>query len=623
MILMQHGNAGATRSARLALAITLTGLIGAPAAAGPATRIFTGGAILTMNDAAMRAEALAEENGRIVAVGSTADVMKLQGPATEVIDLKGQAMVPGFVDPHGHIVMGGLQALSANLLSPPDGEVTDIPGLLQTLRDWVAANADKVKQAGVIIGFGYEPANMKEHRHPTRDELDQVSKDLPVIIIHQSAHLAAANSKALAMAGLTAASQDPPGGVIRRREGSQEPNGVLEESAMYPIAAKIFPQLGQNGFKAFARAGAALWASFGYTTAQEGRATPDMVAVLQQVAAEGGFSNDITVYPDVMIGRDKMLPLVGKPYVNRLRVAGFKISLDGSPQGFTAWRDKPYYKPVGNYPIGYAGYSALTDEQAREAIAWTYANKVQLLSHANGERASDLYITSLTAAEAKYGAADRRPVLIHGQFLREDQVDSYKALGVIPSLFPMHTFYWGDWHRDQTVGPVAAENISPTGWVRQRGMIFTSHHDAPVALPDSLRVLDATVTRRSRTGDILGPNQRVDVITALKAMTLWPAYQHFEEKMKGSLEVGKLADLVILSADPTAIDPETIDTIKVTATIKEGKTIYTRRAATVAVGAAGLATAMARLIDPTHGDADDCVSEAGLALAGAMIGGGR
>jgi len=138
----------------------------------------------------------------------------------------------------------------------------------------------------------------------------------------------------------------------------------------------------------------------------------------------------------------------------------------------------------------------------------------------------------------------------------------------------MHTFYWGDWHREHTVGPELAENISPTGWYRKRGSRFGSHHDAPVAFPDSMRILSATVTRRTRSGDILGPAQRVDVMTALKAMTIWPAYQHFEEKDKGSIEIGKLADFVILSADPTAVDPETLDQLKITETIKEGQSVY-------------------------------------------------
>jgi predicted amidohydrolase YtcJ len=153
-------------------------------------------------------------------------------------------------------------------------------------------------------------------------------------------------------------------------------------------------------------------------------------------------------------------------------------------------------------------------------------------------------------------------------------MDSLKRLGVLPSLFPMHTYYWGDWHREHTVGPERADNISPTGWCVKRGMKFTSHHDAPVAFPDSMRVLDATVTRRSRSGDIIGPAQRVDVITALKAMTIWPAWQHFEEKTKGAIETGKLADFVILDKDPTAIDPETLDQIKVVETIKEGTTVF-------------------------------------------------
>jgi len=208
-------------------------------------------------------------------------------------------------------------------------------------------------------------------------------------------------------------------------------------------------------------------------------------------------------------------------------------------------------------------------------VEWAFANGVQIITHSNGEKASDTLIAAIDAATQKHGAQDRRAVLIHGQFLREDQVDAFNRLNVFPSLFPMHTFYWGDWHREHTVGPALADNISPTGWVVKRGMKFSSHHDAPVAFPDSMRVLAATVTRRSRSGDIIGPDQRVDVITALKAMTIWPAWQHFEEKTKGSIEKGKLADLVILSKDPTAVDPETLDQLKVVETIKEGQSIYT------------------------------------------------
>jgi predicted amidohydrolase YtcJ len=183
-------------------------------------------------------------------------------------------------------------------------------------------------------------------------------------------------------------------------------------------------------------------------------------------------------------------------------------------------------------------------------------------------------IGAVREARRRHGPGDRRPVLIHGHTLREDQVDALRDLGIFPALFPMHTFYWGDWHRDSVLGPERAENISPTGWLMSRGMMFTSHHDAPVARPDSMRVLSATVTRRSRTGDIIGPRHRVPVATALKAMTIWAAHQHFEEATKGSIEVGKLADFVVLSDNPLSVDPETLAALKVVETIKEGASIY-------------------------------------------------
>jgi predicted amidohydrolase YtcJ len=538
-----------------------------------ADTIYLGGPILTINDKAPRAEAVAVSDGVILAVGGLDSVMAYKGEDTEIFDLQGKAMLPGFVDSHGHAVMGGLQALSANLLAPPDGEVKDIASLQDTLRTWLTANSESVELAQLIVGFGYDQSQLKELRHPTRDELDAVSTEIPVIIVHQSGHFGVANSKALQLSGVDADSANPPGGIIRKAEDG-EPDGVLEENAFFAVLSKLMAGLGEQGLRAFANAGPKLWARFGYTTAQEGRAAPAIVEVMKKVAAEGGFKIDVVAYADVMVDRDYIKENVSGSYTNRMRVGGAKLTIDGSPQGFTAYRDRPYYDPVGEYASFYKGYAAVTDEQVMDAIDWAFKNDIQILTHANGEAASDLLIAAVKDATAKYGGNDRRAVLIHGQFLREDQVDSIQALDIFPSIFPMHTFYWGDWHRNHTVGPVLADNISPTGWIRQRGMMFGTHHDAPVAFPDSMRVLDATVTRRTRSGDILGPAQRVDVMTALKAMTIWPAWQHFEEDKKGSIEVGKLADLIILSKDPAAIDPESLDTIKVLKTIKEGTVIF-------------------------------------------------
>lgn len=558
------------------LVVIILGIgISSPVFAGEfAEIIYHGGNIITINDAQPRTEAVAVKDGKILTVGSMKEVLDSKGSDTQMVDLKGSTMLPGFVDAHGHVMGGGLQALSANLLAAPDGNVKDMASLQKVLREWMENNADAVEKIKLVVGFGYDNAQLAELRHPTRDDLDEVSEDLPILLVHQSGHIISVNSKALEIGKITAQTANPSGGVIQRGEDGNEPSGVLEETAAFPLLIKLLGRVGADGSKAFIRAGTELWARFGYTTAQDGRTMPGALASLKAVADEGGLKIDIVSYLDVLVDREAIKREYSSSYKNRFRVAGAKLTIDGSPQGFTAWRDRPYYKPVGNYPPGYLGYPAATAEQVGDAIDWAFANNIQIITHSNGEAASDQLIAFIANATEKYGADNRRPVLIHGQFLREDQIDSLQSLSIMPSLFPMHTFYWGDWHRDHTVGPVLADNISPTGWCVKRGMKFTSHHDAPVAFPDSMRVLDATVTRRSRSGDIIGPAQRVDVMTALKAMTIWPAWQHFEEDTKGSIEVGKLADFVILDKDPTDVNSEELDQIKVMETIKEGTTIF-------------------------------------------------
>jgi len=547
----------------------------AATAAGPADLIYSGGPILTMNDAAPSAEAVAVRGGRILALGTRAQMEATRGPGTRMINLEGRTMLPGFVDPHGHVAMVGLQAVGANLLAAPDGEANDIASLIRILRDWAARNEAAVRRYGLIFGFGYDDSQLKERRHPTRDELDQVSTEVPVLIIHTSSHLAAANSKALEKVGITAATPDPVGGVFRRRDGSREPNGVMEENAMIAGAGPLLGSLDEAAWLAMIRAGSEFYASFGYTTCQEGRAMGPTLTNLTKAAERGLLAVDVVAYPDILAAADQLGgPLHGRAYRNRLRIGGAKISLDGSPQGKTAWLTRPYHVIPPGLPPDYRGLQTAPTDATIEAFSRCYERGWQILAHAGGDAAIDLMIGAVREARRRHGPGDRRPVLIHGHVLREDQVDALRDLGIFPALFPMHTFYWGDWHRDSVLGPERAENISPTGWLMSRGMMFTSHHDAPVARPDSMRVLSATVTRRSRTGNIIGPRHRVPVATALKAMTIWAAHQHFEEATKGSIEVGKLADFVVLSDNPLSVDPEALAALKVIETIKEGASIY-------------------------------------------------
>ena len=545
-----------------------------------ADAIYLNGTILTINDTLPTAEAVAVKDGKILAVGPEVEVLKTVGESTKKINLAGKTMLPGFVDSHGHTYIIGLQATTANLLPPPDGAGKDIASLQALLTDWAANNEEAVNKVGWIAGFGYDDSQLTEQRHPTRDDLDKVSKDLPVIIIHQSGHLGVANSKALDIAGVTAETKDPNGGVFRRKEGSQEPNGVLEEYAFFYLVSKLAANFDNDINDALVEEGAKLVASFGYTTAQEGRAIGPGLEAMKRVADSGRLAIDLVAYPDVL-EVDNIKPAMH--YTNNYRIGGVKLTIDGSPQGKTAWLTEPYFVVPKGQPKDYRGYAAIDEKTTNEAVEKAFANGWQILCHSNGDAATDRFIHAIRLANKKYPDVDNRPVLIHGQVLREDQVEQLKELGIFPSLFPMHTFYWGDWHRESVLGPERAENISPTGWVLERDMMFGSHHDAPVALPDSMRVLSATVTRTSRSGRVLGPEHRVPVATALKALTIWPAWQHFEEDSKGTIEVGKLADFVILSDNPLTVQQDQIDDLKVLETIKEGNSIYKRPAEGVAL----------------------------------------
>jgi predicted amidohydrolase YtcJ len=488
-------------------------------------------------------------------------------------DLKGKTLVPGFVDGHAHFAGFGTQAVGANLLAPPDGNINTIDDLVKELKDWYAANGTD-KTMGWIFGMGYDDAVIKEQRHPTKEDLDKVSTEVPIVIVHISGHFCVMNSKALALSNITAVSKDPAGGVIRRMPGSREPNGVLDELAAIPVYVKILSPVKPVDIDYFMNKGQDLALRFGYTTAQEGRAMGNHEQ-LAAYAIEGKFKIDIVSYIDYAFTTKYMQSeWYGPVYKDHYRIGGSKLTLDGSPQGRTAWRNIPYLLPPPGEKKTYKGYPAIADDNEVKAIMDSaFANHWQLLCHANGDAAIDQYIRCLRTAVDKYGNDDRRNVLIHGQFIRRDQLDSLKVMKVIPSLFPMHTFYWGDWYK-KIIGDSLAMQISPINTAVKMGMKPTSHTDAPVAFPNLMMVMWATVNRVSRSGAVIGAGERLTPYDALKTITIWGARQHFEEKNKGSLAVGKLGDMAVLSDNPLKIDPMKIKDIVVLETIKEGKSVY-------------------------------------------------
>jgi predicted amidohydrolase YtcJ len=576
-----------------ALKLTVLGLTasllgcGSPDEGAPsstvADAVYFNGRIITVDDDNPKATAVAIKDGKIIYVGDVRGSKPLIAESTRQIDLQGRTMVPGFVDAHGHVVSAGIQAASANLLPMPDGEVNSFAQLVDTLKAWeeTETGAEFVDNTGWLVGFGFDDSQLEEQVFPTAQILEQVSQDKPVMIIHQSGHFGVFNGKALELAGITDCRKEVPGGSIRCQADGQAPNGVLEENAFFAALA-VFQadiddaynlDLFSQGMQSFAR--------FGYTTAQEGRAFAPTVAIAEAKAAQGPLPIDVALYVDYT-AKDHLNQSAyysgsgydGIGYNNGLRIAGLKLTIDGSPQGKTAWLSEPYFVPPEGQDKDYVGYAAMTEEQVNGEVMDAFANNRQVLVHCNGDAAIDRYLDAIEEAAEEHGLKDRRNVLIHGQTLRRDQIDRLKTLDVMPSLFPMHTFYWGEWHKDSVLGPERAAYISPTRDVLDAGMVFSSHHDAPVANPDSMRVLSATVTRVTRSGEVLGPDQRVTPYEGLKAITIWPAYQHFEEDIKGSIEVGKQADFVILSADPLTVDPLTIADIKVLQTINDGQTVF-------------------------------------------------
>ena len=548
-----------------------------------ADAVYFNGRIITVDDDNPKATAVAIKDGKIIYVGDVRGSKPLIAESTRQIDLQGRTMVPGFVDAHGHVVSAGIQAASANLLPMPDGEVNSFAQLVDTLKAWeeTETGAEFVDNTGWLVGFGFDDSQLEEQVFPTAQILEQVSQDKPVMIIHQSGHFGVFNGKALELAGITDCRKEVPGGSIRCQADGQAPNGVLEENAFFAALA-VFQadiddaynlDLFSQGMQSFAR--------FGYTTAQEGRAFAPTVAIAEAKAAQGPLPIDVALYVDYT-AKDHLNQSAyysgsgydGIGYNNGLRIAGLKLTIDGSPQGKTAWLSEPYFVPPEGQDKDYVGYAAMTEEQVNGEVMDAFANNRQVLVHCNGDAAIDRYLDAIEEAAEEHGLKDRRNVLIHGQTLRRDQIDRLKTLDVMPSLFPMHTFYWGEWHKDSVLGPERAAYISPTRDVLDAGMVFSSHHDEPVANPDSMRVLSATVTRVTRSGEVLGPDQRVTPYEGLKAITIWPAYQHFEEDIKGSIEVGKQADFVILSADPLTVDPLTIADIKVLQTINDGQTVF-------------------------------------------------
>ena len=546
------------------------------AAEQAADTIYVGGDIVTLEDSQPAAEALAVKDGRILAVGARADVESThKGEATRVVDLAGKALLPGFLDSHSHYVSALSVANQANVYAPPAGPGRDVPGILAAIEKF---RTDRGIPTGQLIqAYGYDDTVMPDGRLLNRDDLDQAFPDNPVLVGHVSMHGAVMNSAALKQFGISVDTPTPPGGVIVRKPGSDEPYGLVMETAYLPVFANL-PQPTREQEIEFSRAAQMLYAEAGVTTSHEGATHAADLEVMKRAAAAGANVIDVIAYPFIT-ELDRILeaaPLASwGRYDNRLKIGGVKITIDGSPQGKTAYFTTPYLTGGPGGEKDWRGELTFPQDTINQMVKRVYEMGVPLNLHANGDGAIDAFLEAHEFAAAGDLSKDRRVTMIHAQFTRKDQLDKYVQYRIRPSFYTLHTYYFYEAHLANR-GADQARYISPVRDAIDKGLHPTNHTDFYVAPIDQMFMLWSAVNRVSRAGAEVGPDQRVTPLEGLKAMTIWAAEQYGEQDSKGSLEPGKLADLVILDRNPLEVEPTAIKDIRVVETIKEGRTIYAR-----------------------------------------------
>ena len=537
--------------------------------------IYLGGPILTMEPTTPLVEALAVTKGRISALGGRDQVIATKSATTRIVDLRGKALLPGFIDAHGHFPFGAMLGRSmVSLQSPPVGTLNSIAELIAQLR----ARAQQTPKGQWVQGAGYDDTLLAEKRHPTRDDLDLASRDHPIYIMHVSGHVAVANSIALKMAGISKDKAPPQGGKIRIDAGSGEPNGILEESSMGLVAA-LLPKMSDADMRTAIETDSVQYLSKGVTTAQNGAASADDIRHLVAAQQDNRLPIRVDIWPQMQLriaSLDQGSQLAPPPGQDFIRYTANKGFADGSIQALTGYLSVPYHSH-GDEAADYRGYPRAPRETFAAQVVRLHEAGYQVAVHANGDAAIDDVLFAYAQAQDAAPRPDARHIVVHAQMARDDQLDEMRRLGVIPSFFNLHVYYWGDRHRDIFLGPDRAKRISPMRSAIDKGLIITLHADTPVVPMDPLMIVWSAVNRLTSSGAQLGPEQRISAPEALQAITINAAHQGFAEKEKGSLAVGKLADFVILSENPLAVSPAKIREIAVYQTIVGGKVVWSRQ----------------------------------------------
>ena len=545
-------------------------------AKGNADTIFYGGPIVTVNAKNEEVQALAVLNGKIVAVGTKdAITQEWQSSGTKLVDLQGQTLMPGFVEPHVHImvtaVFEGLGLNLSNFTLPYDTK--------ETLISKMKAHLKNIPQGGWLFGFGVDPSRTTPFMAElTADDLDQVSKEVPIFIVNQSGHIGYVNHKAIELAGITDKTPNPKGGGIYVKDAKGKLTGKLVEPPSYlPFMAKMPNPTEAELFGAI-QGTMKKMASTGVTTASDmsvgGNFGVDKeVAIYKAIFAKNASPIRVRGYlfsETLPAGYNAIKPNEGD---DKLRFVGIKYITDGSTQGLTAALNQPYTYPKDTKWTGALNYK---DADIYASMKSFFDQGWQISSHSNGDKAIDQALNSyakLLTGNSK--PQERRLRIEHFTVNSESQVKKAVKLGVIPSFTIGHVNYWGAAFNNHIIGSERAARIDPAGDFKRLGGKFTLHSDSPVSNVGPLNYVSEEVTRlwQLPPQKVLGPTQAVSVDDAIRAITIDAAYQIFADNIVGSLEVGKQADLVVLEKNPRKTPPAEIRNIKVNGTWIDGKQV--------------------------------------------------
>ena len=521
-------------------------------------RLYENGTIITMEDP-RPAEAVLTEDGRVLAAGRAGD-LRLQAGDAERIDLGGRTMLPAFLDPHSHFTAAANSMLQADLT-----ECVSFQEIGETVSAFIRSRGIPAGQW--VVAQGYDHNQLAEGRHPALALLDRVAPRNPLLLQHKSGHMGVINTQGLKRLGITAETPSPSGGSIGVKDGKL--TGYLEENAFVHYQKRV-PMAGLADLMGAYRQAQTLYLSHGVATIQEGLLAPQMVPLYRALLAERLLEADLVGYAEEQTAGEVLaaFPDHIRRYQDHFKLAGYKIFLDGSPQGRTAWLRSPYEGEAD-----YRGYPTMTDAQVLAALRHAVGDGMQLLAHCNGDAACAQLLRCAETAEAGGAVlAALRPVMIHAQLLGRDQMPALRRTGILPSFFVAHVYHWGDVHI-RNFGWERARAISPAASALALGLPFTFHQDTPVLPPDMLETVWCAVNRRTREGQLLD-GEGISPWEALRAVTANAAYQYGEEREKGTIAPGKWADFVVLDRNPLAAEPESLREIRVLATIKRDQCLW-------------------------------------------------